>query len=535
MESVKDTLSHQERMASDRMIEEPHWRQLAKLLRPDDTDFDDLSSERERDDSELFDSTGLYGIDDLVGGLFSQATNPASRWFEVTVGDPDLARWEPVKDALMQTTSIMYASLAPAISTFYENAPAWFADMAAFGPGFLAQEEATGRERLIDAAIPLAQMYKAIDGDGETSRLHRKYVLSGRQIKQKWQVPDENAVKDDRKYTIVHAVYPNPDYRSGAFGPRGMRYVSCRVCEEIKGWKAEAFVQEMPFHEIGWFRRAGRIWARGPGHNTRADNNMLQEIERTNLVGAQFDAEPMLLALDDTDITAADLAPNAILAGAMGENAKPNLQYLERKSRTQLAEAKAEQKRQAITRAFKFGIQQVANRPQMTAFEFAGWQAQELRLMAPNLIQVQRGLAGFLSRRYGLLARARQLPPMPPEVARAGLGVEFISPLAKAQKLATAQSNMQFFASLDQQFAATGDASVYDVADRDKSNLQIGEAMLEDKSIMNSPDRIQKIREARAAAQAQQQELANAGAAAEVLATAAHAAQAGSLAKKRQA
>ena len=89
--SIEEVFSRQSEMERTRQTEEPAWRQNARLLRPDDNDFDDLTTDRERDDNEIFDSSGLYALEDHVGGLFSQATNPATRWFGIGLGDPDLA------------------------------------------------------------------------------------------------------------------------------------------------------------------------------------------------------------------------------------------------------------------------------------------------------------------------------------------------------------------------------------------------------------------------------------------------------------
>jgi hypothetical protein len=537
MASAKEALDRHAGLKTKKDPEIPALVDIAKLIRPDDNDFDDPTIRRDRDDADLLDSTLIYASEDLTGGLFGQGANPASRWFEIKVGDDDFMKWGPAAAATAMMTQRLYASLSPAVSTFYRNAPQWFADGSCFGTGFLSLEEWEGRQMLLDIAMPLSQMFKDVDAAGGTDTVSREHGLFGRQLKQRHRGFDESKVKDGELYRVVHLVYPNDAFDPRRLGWRGAPFLSCYCSPDLKDWQQEGHFYELPYHEIEWRPRAGRTWARGVGHAVRRDGWMLQEMERTALVAAQRDAEPILLTANDTDISAADLVPNAVLEGGMGEQGKPKAQYLQNRSNMQLAEAKLEQKRNMLRKAFRFSIANVSDRPQMTAYEFAGWQEQELKLIAPNLVQIQAGLASFIARRFKLLLRARQFEdiPFPPEMAGRPMSIEFISPLAKAQKLATARSTMQFVGYIDQQIAATGDRTIGFVLDREKAHRKIGAAMLEETDILNSPDQVRKMIEQDQQARAQAAALEQGANAAKIVAEVAHAKQASSLADQRQA
>lgn len=539
MATAKEKLQRHEHLAELKRPEEKVWRDIGFLMRPDENDFDDPAQRKDRDDEELLDSSLLYAAEDLVGGLISQGANIASRWLEIKVGDDDFMKWGPVRDAVAAFTRRLYASLGPGVSKFYVNVPQWFADATAFGPGYFMQEELVGQQRILDQAVPLSQAFKNIGPDGEMNEFHRVLPYYGQQILARWKdtLPDPNKIRAGDKYKIIHAVYPNDGWRPGALGPRGFQYSSCFFCEEIKDWIVEGGFHELPYHEIEWRRRAGRLYARGVGHVVRADGFMLQEMERTTIVGAQYDAEPMVLTRNDTDITAADFYPNAHLDGGMGDQGKPNVGYLERKGNKQLAEAKSEQRRNAMKQAFRFSIGSIQNRPQMTAFEFAGWQKQELQLMAPNLTQIHEGLASFVKRRFQILARAGQFAdiPVPPEMRGKSLEIEFVSPLAKAQKLEIAQSRMTFLGYIDQQIANTQDPSIGDLVDRHKSLRKIADAMLADADDIRSPEEVEKLAAARAEQAQKAKALEQAGQVAEIAATAAHASAANASAAQKAA
>ncbi len=171
----------QSQMETERQREEPTWRDLARFLRPDNVSFN-VTDRRERDGSDdPFDSTPLYALDDFAGGMFVKSINPAERWCSLGIEDEDLAEFRPVKKWLWNYTSTVFASLNPGYDNFYLSSPAWFADMAAFGNGFLWQEEMLGSGRIASNARPIGENYKLVDGNGDTFALHRKFQLNGRQ------------------------------------------------------------------------------------------------------------------------------------------------------------------------------------------------------------------------------------------------------------------------------------------------------------------------------------------------------------------
>src|SRR5579885_1186356 len=149
MDDPKTILDRHQEMKDLRAIEEPHWRDIALVFRPDDRDFD-AHIQRRRDDTAIFDSTQIYALDDFAGGIFGQLTNPANRWAELTLADKDLASYQPVKKWLWDTMTLIFASASEGVSRFYSEVPAWFANIGAFGFGTMYSEEVVGQERITD-------------------------------------------------------------------------------------------------------------------------------------------------------------------------------------------------------------------------------------------------------------------------------------------------------------------------------------------------------------------------------------------------
>lgn len=528
--SVKEIIDAHEELRRLRMIEEPQWREIAALFKPDERDIGTRNN-RVRVADEIFDSTPLIAQEQFAGGLFNQATNQADEWFDLGLGDKALERWGPVREYIYRFTRFVRSTLEPAVSNFYSVAPASFADLGCFGLGNLYSDLQPGASRFTDLAIPMSETFIDTDGSGNLIRFHREWRTRGVQLKHQFgaAAPD---IADNREVYCIHAVYKNPGYRKGALGPRGMEWLSTYCSADIQEWRRDGGYYDMPFQSIPWTLRSGRVYPIGPGHIARPDANMLQEMERTTLVGAQWAAEPAVLMHDQGVLTAADIVPNNLLYGTMNDEGKPLVQSFDRRADVKLTLAQSQQRRDAIKEIFLFSIMQLVNRPQMTATEFLGFKEEQLRLMAPNLGRIHSfGLAPFVARRVRLLQRAGLVPPPPDEMRGHALEIRFTSPLAKAQKAAQGRATLQWVGAI-QQLAQT-DPEAIDQIDPDAVGEVLADAWGPPPKVRRSDDDIAARRQARAQEQQQMAALAKAQAATATLADGAHAMQAATAARER--
>jgi hypothetical protein len=522
-ETTSRVLERQAELVDLRAPEQAPWGDIARIIRTDETNFSGTDSSAPAWD-DVWDSTPLYAHDDFVGGLFGESVNPAERWMEFTIEDQDLAKWGPVQAWLWQEATRMYASLSPAVSGFYPEATAWFADGGAFGNGFIYQEEAPSMDRIVDQAMPLGQMFIDVDFDGTLNTVGRQFFLTGRQKKARFKDYAGNC-DEKRRYKITHLVEPNEDWTPGKLGTKGMRFASTYVSEDDKDFETKGGYYELPYHWLAWTKQAGRVWARGPGHLARADMNMNNEMSRSSLVDAQFAAEPMILTRTDK-LSASDIRPRAILSGQMNEQGKPLMQFAQRGDNPLRAEDKLRQVRDQIREAFLFSLWAIVNRPQMTASEFLGWKEEKFRRLGPQLVRVHRGLASFVARRWRILSRAGQTAPPPKELQGRAIAIEFVSPLAKAQKAATGRSVLQWIGSLSEMAAATQRPEVLDIVNFDGSGRVLHDAMVGLPDVIHDQDTVQAMRQARAQAMQQRAQMEQMAQGAGIFADVAHASQA---------
>jgi hypothetical protein len=527
-------------LKKSRAIEEPRWREIARLMQSDQDMSGGNNDKYGRiDGDDPFDSTPLYAADDFVGGMFTKATNPAERWFEWGVpNDPQLAQWKPAKEYLWNYTNLIYASIDPIIDNFYLNVPAWFADMGMFGSGFLWQEEMVGQGRIVTPNLALSQCYKDVDANGDLDTFHREFKLTGRQARRKWM---GNSVlsrcREDEEITFVHAISPNPQFKPGSPFARYMPIKSCYASPDKRDFYTESGFGDLPIHQIEWSMRSGRQWARGPGHNALPDMRAGDEVARSTYTGIQFDAEPMWWAQDEDVLTLSDIVPGNVLYGDSVQG-KPPAQIMERAKQMALPLQLMNDLRNSVRRAYRFSLAAtLAGRPQMTAEEVQSFTADELKSLAPNLVRVHRGLGGFIRRRAQLLDRmgviVRAIGPPPPELLRANVAVSFVSPFAKAQKAEVARGATGWVNTKIQLATATENPEWIDDIDIDGYSTLMHDAQSGVPSIKLDQRLVDQKRQARAQAQAQQAKLQQAEQAASVYADVSHADQAKTLAKGR--
>jgi len=301
-----------------------------------------------------------------------------------------------------------------------------------------------------------------------------------------------------------------------------MRWRSAYVSPDKKDFGLVEGYHERPIHEIEWQRKSGRAWARGIGHKVRADLGMLDEVARSVAIGAQFAAEPMWLVHNEDVMTAADIQPSAIIAGGMsGQTGKRTVEPVDMGDNLVLPMNIHEKIKAAVREGFKFSLMQIASRPQMTASEFLGWKEEKLRVLAPNLVTVHRGMAPLIRRRAGILLRNGIIPPPPPELEGVPLKLEFRSPFDQAQKAARARGKMQLItAGLN---ARELDPEAADNLVVDNLMRGIADGLTGDPGDVRDPREVAQRRQMRAQAQQQDVDLARGAQQAGIVAEVAHA------------
>ena len=444
-----------EQLAAERASFESTWRDIAAHLlgRRDvlGTGGAAQGTGGARRDARLYDGTSMQAADTLAASLHGLVTNPSMRWFALRFEDAALDEDSGARRWLAASEDRLYDAFAAPTAGHAQACHEFYLDLGAFGTAGMFLGDAPGRG-LVFSARALGELAIAEDAAGRVDTVFRRFTLTARQARQEWgEAAGEKvtralaAGRAEEKFEFLHAVYPRGEREPGRSDGAHMALASCYVSLADRAVVAEGGFHEMPYLVARWSKDAGETYGRGPGWNALADQKMLHAMSKTVIVAAQKAVDPPLLVADDGVVLPVRTVPGGLNFGRM-DGRGPFIQPLSVPARLDIGFEMMEQRRQAVRAAFHADVLQVMRDPRMTAaqvYEIAG---EMMRVMGPVLGRLQAEFLGpMIARGFALLARQGALPPAPPQLTGARLKVEYVSPLARAQKAGQAQAVMRTY------------------------------------------------------------------------------------------
>ena len=160
-----------------------------------------------------------------------------------------------------------------------------------------------------------------------------------------------------------------------------------------------------------------------------------------------------------------------------------------------------EQRRNAIRQAFFVDQLLLGQGSNMTATEVLQRNEEKMRLLGPVLGRLQAELLQpMITRSFALLLRGGLLPKPPEELQGMDIDIEYVSPLAKAQKLTDLQSMLRGFEVMLQMSQV---APVMDYLDSDKLVEYVVETTGMPARVIRGKAEVDKLRREKATAAAQ--------------------------------
>jgi hypothetical protein len=147
---------------------------------------------------------------------------------------------------------------------------------------------------------------------------------------------------------------------------------------------------------------------------------------------------------------------------------------------------------------------QGAGRNQMTATEVMGLQGEKAAVLSDLVVNLNGALSRIIQRSFNILWRQGKIPPPPDVIAREGakLKVDFIGPLAQAQKRHHETGGLAQGLQVAGAIAQLAPAAL-DVVDFDEAMKNGLEGAGTSQLVIREDEDIEKIRQARAQAEAQ--------------------------------
>lgn len=447
--------------STERTNVEAHWQEIGEVISPRKIDFVGMRTAGEKKMTKVFDPTGIMANEMLAAGLHGMATNPASKWFSlrmvgVQLGENgetlDLNESPMVQKYLADVEEVMWQRLYQPGTNFTTALHEVYLDLGSFGTAalFVGQRDDGG---LMFEARPLSEIVFAENGEGRVDTVFRKTTYTVRQMMQMakahgWKVSDR--VKDlyeDKKYdetiVVVHAVFPREEREYGKKDTENMPWASCyfehETCEELE----TSGFPEFPYLIPRWSKYAGEIYGRGPGMVALPDVKMLQAMALTKIKLLQKAADPPMWLRDDGVVGQTRTQPGGINYWRGNPNDGVMLQPVSLQG-VQMVVEDIQALREQVLRTFYADLLRMTDRANMTATEVIQRTSEQMRLFGPLIGRLESEMLGPLVERvFGILSRQGLLPQPPQEIQGHEFTVEYVSPIATAQKQQSANGIVQ--------------------------------------------------------------------------------------------
>lgn len=441
---VREIMVDHEAMKQERYAFEQQWNEVIEIMLPRFKKFGEgKQTPGEKRTSKIYDATPGLAHRHLSAAMESIVSPRTQRYQKLKRFNQRNER-QSVKLYLEEVTTLMFAYRYRWRASFTTAIGEYYATQAAFGAaGLMIEDGGSARHPIRYRHIRLANLLYAEGADGLVDKAHMLWCLTARQAAERWgrsALPTsiQNVLEraPETKLDFIHAVRPRKDRDVRKRDGRNMAFQSVWL-------HGSDIVQHGGFRTfpvaVGRLASAdGSQYAYSPAMDALPDIKMLNDMERTNIRGAQKAVDPPLLLPEDGVLDGFNLTSGALNYGGLDERGEQMVRPLELGKNVPLGLEYADQKRQSVNLAFYVSLFQIlVDNPQMTATEVLQRQQEKGFLLAPTMGRNQAETLGPLTdRELDLLGNYDLLPEMPAEMLEndGEVEVEYDSPLNRAMR-----------------------------------------------------------------------------------------------------
>jgi hypothetical protein len=256
-----------------------------------------------------------------------------------------------------------------------------------------------------------------------------------------------------------------------------------------------------------WVKHTREIYGRSPGMTALPDIKMLYRMETTVIRAAEKAVDPPIMMPHDGVVGSIKLVPAGITHVRMDVIKNRFVPApMVSGQKVEIGLELENQKRMQIERCFFTDLfLLLMDRPKMTATEVIERNEEKMALMSPILGRLMSEMLDpMIDRAFGIMFRGGYFPEPPPELMGQSLMVEYVSPLAIAQRQyedRAIQRTVQRIAPM-----AQFQEQIMDNFDFDAIARMEAELMSFPQELLRTQEQVAEIRAARAEAKAAEQQ-----------------------------
>ena len=433
---TKTIMARFDRLKTGRQNWETHWQEVADYMQPRKADVTRTRSRGDKRTELIFDSSPIQAVELLAASLHGMLTNPSTPWFSLRYKDEGLDSDDEAKLWLEGVTDTMYTAFNR--SNFQQEIFELYHDLITFGTAAMFIEEDQD-DLLKFSTRHINEIYITENDKGRIDTVYRKFKITLRAAFQQFgeNLSEEarNKVEKDPfdEIDILHAVYPRQDFDPTKKDKKNMEFESTYVEYKNGNELSVGGFMEFPFVVPRYLKASHEIYGRSPAMTALPDVKMLNEMSKTTIKAAQKQVDPPLLVPDDGFLLPVRTVPGGLNFYRSGT--RDRIEPLNIGANNPLGLNMEEQRRTAIRNVFYVDQLLLQQGPQMTATEVIQRNEEKMRLLGPVLGRLQSELLKpMIDRCFAILLRNNQFAPAPEFLSGQDIEIEYVSPLAKAQK-----------------------------------------------------------------------------------------------------
>ena len=500
---TKGLLSRFDRLQGQRENWETHWQEVADYMQPRKADVTKRRARGDKRMEQVFDSSPIQAVELLAASLHGMLTNPSTPWFTLRFKDEEIENDDEAKLWLEASTDAMYTAFNR--SNFQQEIFELYHDLITFGTAAMFIEE-DNDDIIKFSTRHINEVFIAENDKGRIDTIYRKFKISARAAIQKFgeavSADVQTKAKKDpyEEIELLHAVYPRADFNPNKKDKTNMPFES--VYMEFKNGNELSVggFREFPFVVPRYLKASNEIYGRSPAMTALPDVKMLNEMSKTTIKAAQKQVDPPLLVPDDGFLLPVRTVPGGLNFYRSGT--RDRIEPLNIGANNPLGLNMEQQRRESIRAVFYVNQLMMQQGPQMTATEVIQRNEEKMRLLGPVLGRLQSELLKpLIDRVFAVLLRNNMLPQAPEFLSGRDVEIEYVSPLAKAQKSTELQSIMRAVEILG---SLANVAPVFDYVNFDNLVKHLADIVGVPQKILKTQSQVNAERQQ---AQAQQQEM----------------------------
>ncbi len=431
-----------DKLKTNRQNWETHWQEVADYMLPRKADVTKTRSKGDKRTELIFDSSPLQSVDLLAASLHGMLTNPSTPWFTLRYKDQEIENDDEAKLWLESATDAMYVAFNR--SNFQQEIFELYHDLITFGTACMFVQD-DDEDTLKFSTRHINEIYIAENEKGKVDTVYRLFKMSVRAAFQQFgeaiSTSTKGLITKDpyEEISILHAVYPRNDFDPKKQDRKNMPFESVYMEYKNLNELSVAGFKEFPFVVPRYLKASHEIYGRSPAMTALPDVKMLNEMSKTTIKAAQKQVDPPLLVPDDGFLLPVRTVPGGLNFYRSGT--RDRIEPLNIGANNPLGLNMEEQRRNSIRNVFYVNQLMMQQGPQMTATEVIQRNEEKMRLLGPVLGRLQSELLKpLIDRCFAIMVRKNIFPPAPEIISGRDVEIEYVSPLAKAQKSTELQS-----------------------------------------------------------------------------------------------